>query len=411
MASAADLTAYDAALKVHYTRDRIVDMTYRNNPLFAMIPKYTAFGGKNLPIPINYGNPQGRSKTFSNAKTRAQASSSSITDFVLTRVKDYSIVTIDNETLLATQGDSNAFVEAATNEIDGGINSLKRSLAINLYLDSSAAYGQVNAEPSTNSGNFVVTLKQTQDVKRFEVGQMVVIYSAKSGGSQRTSDGSDNEWVIEAVDRNAGTITLTGNYDASGDIAADDYLFIEGDRGLGVSGLEDWIPATAPGATSFFGVDRSSDVTRLGGHRLDGSSAPLEEVLIEGDSIVAGEGFGLTHYFMNNKKMAELKKSLGSKVQYVDVEINPRISFRGILVEGEMGPIKVIGDHNCPFDRCFGLNMNYVKFYTLGDPTRALDTDGNYMLRQSDDDGVEVRFGFYGQLGIRAPGSCINIQL
>ena len=142
---ALDLTSFDAALKQHYTTDRVLDMVYRDNPLLALIPKYEQFGGKNLPIPLIYGNPQGRSKTFSNAQTRGASTSSLITDFVLTRVKDYSIATIDNETLEASKGNANAFMEAATTEIDGAINSLTRSIAIGMYRDASSQIGQVNA--------------------------------------------------------------------------------------------------------------------------------------------------------------------------------------------------------------------------------------------------------------------------
>ena len=48
-----------------------------------------------------------------------------------------------------------------------------------------------------------------------------------------------------------------------------------------LSGLGAWLPSSAPGSTdSFFGVNRSSDATRLGGIRFDGSSLPLEEALI-----------------------------------------------------------------------------------------------------------------------------------
>lgn len=411
MASGLDLTAFDAALKQHYTADRVEDMVYAENPFLALVPKYERFGGRNLPIPIVYGNPQGRSKTFSNAKTRSTATSSKVTDFVLTRAKDYGIATIDNETMLASEGDANAFMDAATLEIDGIINSLTRSLAINLFRTSDASIGQVSAEPSENASTFQVTMKDAEEIANVEVDQVHVIYSAISGGSVRTSDGSDDEWVVAAVNRSTGVITYTGTYDSSGTIAADDYIFVEGDRGNGVSGLEDWVPASAPGATSFFGVDRSLDPTRLGGQRLDGSSMPIEEALIKGDSIVCREGMKLTHFFMNHRALADLKKSLGSKVQYVNLQANPRISFPGVIVDGAKGPIKCVGDHNVPDNRIFGLNMMYLKFYSIGKAVRVIDTDGLSMLRQSDDDGIEVRYGFYGNLGCRAPGSQINIQI
>lgn len=115
---ALDMTSFDSALKAHYTDDMVMNLVYKDNPLLALMSKYESFGGKNLPIPLLYGNPQGRSATFATAQSVGASSSSKIEDFVLTRVKDYAIATIDNETLEASKGNANAFMEAATTEIN-----------------------------------------------------------------------------------------------------------------------------------------------------------------------------------------------------------------------------------------------------------------------------------------------------
>jgi hypothetical protein len=406
-----DLTSFDGALKVHYTDDRVVNMVFKDNPLLALCPKMEAFGGRNLPIPIVYGNPQGRSRTFATAQTAGAATSTLIKDFVLTRKKDYSIATIDNETLEASKGDSNAFMEAATTEIDGAINSLTRSLAINLYRGTDCSIGQVSVEPTEHATTFDIVLKKKQDVSNFEVNQNIVIWSATTGGTQRNRNGTATVLPIAAVNRNTGTLTITGTYDSSGTIAANDYIFVDGDRGLGLSGLEDWIPSSDPSATTFYGVDRSVDVTRLGGLRLDATTLPIEEALIEADALVANEGFGVDHFLMHPSKFGDLKKALGSKVQYVDMQATATISFRGILVDGAKGPIKVVPDQNCPAARIHGVRMEYLKLYSLGKAVRVIDTDGLQMLRQATSDGVEVRYGYYANLGVRAPGSFINIQV
>lgn len=399
-----DLTSFASALKQHYTADRVENMVYMDNPLLALIPKMEDFGGKNLPIPLIYGNPQGRSATFGNAQTRGAATNSLITDFVLTRVRDYSIATIDNETLEASKGNANAFMEAATTEIDGAINSLTRSLATAMYRTSAGYIGQVLAEPAETASTFSFTLKAIPDITNFEVGQMLVIYSAATGGTQRNSDGSDVNWVIAALNRSTGVITVTGTYNSSGTIAADDYIFVEGDRGAKVSGLLDWVPASAPGATAFFGVNRSVDVTRLGGVRYDGSAQPIEEALIDAAALTAREGGKIDHCFINYEKFAELEKALGSKVQYVDLKVNAEVGFRGMVINGPRGPIKIIPDQNMLNDTAFMLQLNTWKLYSLGKAVRVIDTDGLSSLRQASADGIEVRYGFYGNVGCRAPG-------
>lgn len=405
-----DLTSFDSALKQHYTADRVEDMVYKRNPLLALIAKMEDFGGRNLPIPIIYGNPQGRSKNFVKAQTRGGLTTTKVEDFLLTRTKDYSIATIDNEALEASKGDANAFMTAATTEVDGAINALTRSLAIGVYRGADVSIGQLSLEPVETATTFVVILKQKQDVTNFELQQNLVIYSAKSGGSQRNCDGTAVTFPVVGIDRVTGYLTLTGTYSSSGTIAADDYIFVDGDRGIGMSGIEDWVPTATPAATSFFSVDRTADVTRLAGMRLDASALPIEEALIEGDAMVGTEGWGIDHYFMNPRRIGELKKALGSKVQYVDLQANARISFQGVMVDGTNGPITVVGDQNCPYNRTYGLLLSMWKLYSLGKACRVIDTDGLQMLRQAAADGVEVRYGYYANVGCRAPGSAINIQ-
>ncbi len=397
-----DLTSFASALKVHYTSDRVQNMAYKDNPLLAMMPKMEDFGGKNLPIPIIYGNPQRRSADFATAQ--ANSSSSKIKDFVLTRDHDYSLAAIDNETLEASKGNQNAFMEAATTEIDGAINSATRSLATAMYRTGSGSIGQANASVTSTS----LQLKNADDVTNFEVGMELVFSSTDGGGTVRTG-----VVTVNAVNRDTGELTVDAlSAIASGSgITANDFVFVEGDYDDKVKGLLAWLPSTAPTSSPFFSVDRSVDVTRLGGIRYDASAQPIEEGLIGAASRVAREGGKPDHCFLNYSKYADLEKALGSKVQYIDLKVSAEIGFRGILINGPRGPIKVIADQNCPSDRAFMLQMDVWKLYSLGKAPKILDTDGLKMLRQASADGVECRVGYYAQIGCRAPGFNANIKL
>ena len=46
-----------------------------------------------MPLPIIYARPQGRSATFATAQSNA--TSSSLGEFLLTRVKNYAVVTVN----------------------------------------------------------------------------------------------------------------------------------------------------------------------------------------------------------------------------------------------------------------------------------------------------------------------------
>ena len=393
------MTTFAAALKQHYTNERIENMVYKDNPFLAMVAKYEDFGGENLKLPIKYGIPQGRSATFSDAQ--ANKTNTQLKAFLLTRQADYSLASIANETIEASKGNANAFMEAATVEIDGAIESATRSLAIACYGDGSGAIGQVLA---TTSSVATFTLKQIDDVTNFEVGMQLKLNATKTGSSGTLSTAV----TVDGVNRDTGVITLS----ASASLTADHFIYQEGDYDAKIKGLNAWVPSSAPGSTdSFFGVNRSSDATRLGGIRFDGSSLPIEEALIGGASRVAREGGKPDVCFMNYSNFADLEKALGSKVSYVDVKASPEIGFRGILVHGPRGPIKVIPDQNCPKDVAFMLQMDVWKLYSLGKAPKILDSDGLKFLRDSSADSVEVRVGYYAQLGCRGPGYNVRIAL
>jgi len=396
---ALNMTTFAAALKQHYTNERIENMVYKDNPFLAMVAKYEDFGGENLKLPIKYGIPQGRSATFADAQ--ANKTNTQLKAFLLTRVSDYSLASIQNETIEASKGNANAFMEAATVEIDGAIESATRSLAIACYGDGSGAIGQVLA---TTSSVATFTLKQIDDVTNFEVGMQLKLNATKTGSSGTLSTAV----TVDGINRDTGVITLS----AAASLTADHFIYQEGDYDAKIKGLNAWVPSSAPGSTdSFFGVNRSSDATRLGGIRFDGSSLPIEEALIGGASRVAREGGKPDVCFMNYSNFADLEKALGSKVSYVDVKASPEIGFRGILIHGPRGPIKVIPDQNCPKNVAFMLQMDVWKLYSLGKAPKILDSDGLKFLRDSSADSVEVRVGYYAQLGCRGPGYNVRIAL
>lgn len=398
-----DLTSFAAALKQHYTTDRVENMVYKDNPLLAMIPKYEQFLGENLKLPIKYGIPQGRSAVFSTAQSNK--TNSQFKAFLLTRSRDYSLASIDNETIEASKGNANAFMEAATTEIDGAIEAATRSLAISLYRSGSGSIGQVLAGGTGTS----FTLKNVNEVTNFEVGMELVFDDADGGGTVKSGT-----VTVTGVDRDSGVIStdaLTAIDGGTGP-ATDDFVFVEGDYDAKISGLSAWIPASAPtSGDSFFGVDRSADASRLAGIRFDGSALPIEEALVEAAARVAREGGRPDYCFMSYNKFAELEKALGSKVQYVDKHVNPEIGFRGIMIHGPRGPITVVPDQNCQPGLAWMLSLQHWKLYSLGKAPKILDSDGLKMLRESNADAVEVRVGYYAQVGCRAPGFNARVQL
>lgn len=393
-----DLTSFAPALKQYYTKGFMQNLVYKNNPMLALLPKYTDFVGANMPVPVIYGNPTGRSAAFATAQ--ANKNNSNLKGFTITRSKDYSLASIDNETLESSQNDRGAFMKAVTVEVDGAIQAATRSLATALYRDGTGAIGRINA---TVTGT-TVTLVTAQDIVNFEVGMKINftgdLSTLRAGGP----------FTIQSINRSAGSFVVDPTLSGA---VSQDYIVVQGDLNQKVKGLDAWLPSSVT-ATPFFGVDRTADSTRLGGVRYaDGASQPIEEALVDGLSLLEREGGSPDYCFMSFANLSNLKKALGSKVQYVDVDAGyeAKLSFKGVMIDGNKKPVICIGDQNCPAAVAYFIQMDTWGLYSLGDAPRILDSDGNKMLREASSDAVEVRVGYYAQLACSAPGYNARVSL
>lgn len=431
MATYANTSNQVAALKELYTGDDYMkDLVYKKNPFLALVPKDespSGFAGKYIPVPLVYGTPQGRSASFSNAQTNQSAPA--LSSFFVYRVSNYQLVTITNELLEATKDNAGAFVDEAKLNMDTGFRNISNDLALDLYSGGDGTRGSYGAGSGSGSiSTGVITLDNPSQVVNFEVGMVLVSYSI-SGTTYTQSTAGALGYVIgvnRALTGATVTVSATGITGVAGTptnwSTSFPYIGVQGDVTFGtlsattsyakVSGLQAWLPTTAPGSTdSFWGVNRSTDVTRLAGVRFNGTSESIEEALIDASSLVAREGGQPDMCFCTFTTWAALEKSLGAKVQYVDVKHDEAdIAFAGIKIHAPYGPITVIPDRNCPSQIAYLLQMDTWKFRSLGKAPHILTygLEGLEGLRVGSADALEIRIGYYGNLICNAPGwNCV----
>jgi hypothetical protein len=412
-----------AALKELYkdSNEFMKDLVYKKNPWLALVPKDespSGMAGKYMPVPLIYGAPQGRSATFANAQGNQTAPA--LSSFFVYRVSNYELVTITNELLEATKEDIGAFVDEAKLNMDTGFRNISNDLAHDLFADGSGARGAI---ASITAG--VIVLVDPASVVQFEYGMSLVSYS-QVVNVYTQSTGAAIGYVV-GVNRSLGTVTVSTS---PGGAAATPtnwstsfpLLGVQGDVAFGtiiattsflkVSGLGAWLPLVAPlPGDSFWGIDRSVDVTRLAGVRFDGSAESIEEALIDASSLVAREGGQPDMCFINFTSYAALEKSLGAKVQYVDVKHDEAdIAFSGIRIHAPYGQITVVPDRNCPGKVAYLLQMDVWKLRTLNKAPHILTygVEGLEGLRVGNADALEIRIGYYGNLTCSAPGwNCV----
>lgn len=386
------LSNASAALKVLYSERKLKEIGYTDHPFWAMVSKKTDFTGEAYKIPIWYAANQGGSRTFATALSGRKPNKYAA--FSLTRAKDYVIGRIDIEALKASRNDPGAFLRLGRSNIDGSIRALTNNLTVSLFRNHGGARGQIATGGITGS---VVTLSNASDIVNFEVGQTIV-NSTTDGTSGAVGSGSGE---VTAVDRRAGTITLS----SVTNFAAADYLFRAGDFGLSVSGVQSWVPATSPSSTLFFGVDRTVD-SRLYGMGHDGSNQDMIDALLDTDMKLHREGARCDLSFVNPADFNSIRKRLGSDVIYD--KCSPKdmasVSFNAISIVGMTGNLKLVADNSVPVGYGLVTQMDSWEWACLELPgMQSNELTGEALRIAEDEDSVEYRCAYYGNLGNHAP--------
>lgn len=410
---AATTTTIDKILKLVYTNQALQNAVYSKNPLLAMIPKASGFNGRSIVHAVTYQNSNARNALFNTAQALAGINGQTdngyggtATDsgfnvdvnFTVTRVKNYAMATIEQEAILASRGDNGAFVSAVTQIIDGTLQTLRNDFGRDLYWDASGALCQL-----TNVSSLTFTVGE--GITQIEKG-MALVASTGSTKTAALRGTTPTPMNVLTVDRSAGTFTVDANTDSA---ATGDWLFIAGDRIKGavtshssrikISGLDAWNPITAPGGSdSFFGVNRSVDVTRLAGHRLDISALQPEEGYITALAAMAREDAEPSHIFTSFTDEKNLKLALGSRVETAYSQVG-EVGFESMKIRGPLGPVSVFADRNAPVGYARLLQMDTWVLKHLGDLVNKGDAiNDSGMAREYRSDRGELRFSFYGNL-------------
>ena len=325
-----------------------------------------------------------------------------------------------------TKTSAGAFVDAAKLQLDGGFRNITNNIAFELFGDGTATRGisaATSSQAGTTVGGTILPLTNAQSIVAFEVG-MLLVASATPGGVP-----SSDTVLVTAVDRANGIVTgtasaasLSANWAIGTGIA---YLSISGDipltgaastgSFLALSGLAAWLPTTTPAPTdNFWGVNRSTDPTRLAGLRYNAQSQTIEEGMTSALAFVNREGGKPDLCIMDFASYAALVNALGAKVQYVQVNHDEvEVAFEGITFQSAYGRVTVLADRSCPPQTAYLLTMSTWKLRSLGKVPHILTygMEGLEGLRVGNADALEIRIGYYGNLICSAPGWNCVVQL
>jgi hypothetical protein len=385
MASASTISTVAYIFKKTYG-DGVGDAASRDHPFFYNLRKVNKFTGESFKYSVKYGNPQGIGSTI--AIAQAGAASSKGIQFEAVRFKRFGLITLDGEALAASSDNDGALIELVTGESDGIISELIDSLAYDLYRDGTGKRGK-RASASTN----VITLTVADDARNFKIGMTVIASANADGSSPRVGS-----TTVAGVDEDLGTVTLTSAA-AITSFADADFLFRSGDPATCIEGLEVCTPLTAPGGSdSFRTKNRSVDTARLAGSRVN----DLNNVIEENAGLVAVKlnqrGRKAREYYLNPVNFYQVVKRQGAKVEYQGGGGTADIFFETFALHTTVGTLKVYSDPDCPIDRGRVVNPDDQYLRILKDYPHVIMDDGRDSLRQTADDGLEIRCRAMGNL-------------
>lgn len=419
-----------AALKELYTdnKDYMKNIVYAKNPWLALIPKNESpdgFAGKYIPVPLEYGNPQGRSHTFANAQN--QQTASDVVSYFVYAVQDYQLVTITNLLMEQTKSNAGAFVDEAKRTLDNGFRNLSNNMAFELFNGGTATRGQIStAGVSYSAPTLSFVLANSQQVVQFEVGMTLQGSATDGGAALQNTPGTIDAIQVTSVNRSTGAISGTVVQGApQSSWGASTYLQVLGDIGiggsstiagmLGLSGLAAWVPSVDPPSNdNYWGVNRSADPTRLAGLRYDASTQSISEGLTNALAFANREGASPDLIILDFASYATLINELGAKVQYVQLEHDEvEVAFEAVHFHSAYGKIPVLADRSCPAQTAYVLTTETWKLRTLGKAPHILTygMEGLEGLRVGNADALEIRIAYYGNVICSAPGYNMYVKL
>jgi hypothetical protein len=408
MASASTIAALQTMYKTIYHNRDLSNQSKRKTAAYDQVAKYDDFDGAQLVFPFNYNMPVGVSPSF--ALGQASPKASGFANWTMTTRKTlYGFLTIDAQAMKAARKDIGAFLRLRQKETNEILSYMKMVLGGHAFWgDGAGDMAQVTAITGTNPVTEIVV--NQRDVIKFHLNQRIVFNATRTGSSGGIKA---SVYTVTSLNRLTGAIGISraSGSGAGTDPAANDYVYLEGSYDAFPLGVAAFIPATDPGVsgvpTSLLGMTRTDDPVMKAGWRVDwqGSIEETAKYL----TALMGQYFDkessvlwLSRFNWHRLEM-ELSAQ-GRKV--IDARATQVFGSPALLLLTPEGEIPVVADNYLGDDVAFLLDMSAIEVHHLDNLIHIVDDDGMSLVRQTADDGVEIRFRSWSENIIQRPFKC-----
>lgn len=369
------------------------------------LTKKEVLGGKGYLVPMLWENPQSVghdiTQVLANVSTHKNEQFNIDDDKF---VHMYGAIEITGKALLGSRSEAFSVMKAKDLEMQGLMATMGKRLHEELWGDANG-YLARGATLTDGASDAVYTFTNKADVNKFAVGQELKASANANGSSARTGS-----YTVSARSRSAGTITVDGTAKASSSWGDTDYLFIDGDQGtthVKVSGVPAWIPLAEPSATAYFGVDRTQDVTKFAGYRVDSSGQEIRQSLHQLCTLIDEGGMGTPDtVFIHPLAGDVLADQLESKAETLSYGKKGEMNFTGFrLNHFAVGPMDFLFDYACPIDKAYALSKDTWELAHMGEYPHLIEDDGQVAVRSATADSIQIRSRAFVQLVCTNPGA------
>jgi hypothetical protein len=396
MASASTISALQKMYKTVYLGRNLANQSKHKTPAYDNVPtKYDDFDGNLLEFPFNQDMPVSVSPQF--LKAQAGASSSTFDRWQLTvRKKLYGFLTIDGEAMRAARKDIGAWLRLRQKETNEIRDYMKMVLGGHAFWgDGAGNIAQVlsvtGAAPAT-----AITLVNKRDAIKFHKNQRLEFSATRTGGAVKAT-----VYKVTGINRSTGVITIL-QVSGAVDPVANDYVYLEGAYDSFPLGVQAFLPASDPGTggvpASLLGMTRTDDTVMKAGFRTSWQGSITETAkLLAADM---GQYFDSTESALwlsryNWFRLEQEQEAAGRVVR--DQSAVARFGAPGLVLQTPEGDVTVVSDPYCPSDAGFMLNNSTWETHHLDPLIHVIDDDGLAAIRQTSDDGIEIRLRHWGE--------------
>lgn len=407
-------------LKKFYTPQFIVNtVSSKSSRLFNLITHKTNGAGKDYNFLSVVGDNPSGSATMSSSQTTGTAAMQQGAQFVVPWFNDYETPTVAGDLIAKTRNDQGGWLPALKAEMDSSLRYAGHRKSVAFFTSGWGELGQIAT--TTNLATSTLQLADVSTVYRFIPGMQLVFSLSLNANLLRTGVVF---LTVLGVNYSTGTLTMSGVLNTVTGIATGDIIFTRGDRqdsatpsllrpvGLGSPLGGGWAPIVQPSpGESFFGQDRSLN-SFLTSFYIDGRGQPLAMSFVQAAQTCSSIGNAESLVGVcSPRQFSALANSMQGQVQYTEVKGRGGIAFKTILVYADGIELPVISDKYCVDGVAYVGDPKTFKHTSIGEAPHINHDDGQQMVRQTSDDGVEVRIRSFETFTLESAASWATIQL